>query len=291
MTRCFKRYSYLAELVSLSNSSFEGAQILQNSEQCYPVPRNMTMKLTNEQISATVLYFGLFNGVGPTRTQSKMIVRGPSYSFAANITVEGCATSTMLGQYCNETVEQLSCGLSRNNSGNGSASGFFNQSMVSCRNNFETSCLGDEEIMIYTLEILRIAEFLTISAENVRLRPLSSTGDVSGIDLICYARYGAMPSTTVHDYSGNLNTSPLVVNSPKVGQWYISIIALNLSKVFGGSLSNVSKVCYSLELQVLECPMGKAGPNRLFERYMLQVSIFKKCVMCSSYCLLLYKFC
>ncbi|KAK8612003.1 hypothetical protein V6N13_132036 [Hibiscus sabdariffa] len=263
----------LKELVSLSNSSFEGTQILQNSEQCYPVPRNMTMKLTNEQISARVLYFGLFNGVGPTRTQSKMIVRGPSYSFAANITVEGCVISTMQGQYCNQTVEQLSCGLSRNNSGNGSASGFFNQSMVSCRNNFETSCHGDEEMKIYTLEILRIAEFITISAENVRLRPLSNTLNSSGIDLICYARYGAMPSATVHDYSGNLNKSPLVINAPKVGQWYISILALNLSKVIGGSQSNVSQVCYSLELQELECPLGKAGPNCLSERYMLQILI------------------
>ncbi|KAK8583342.1 hypothetical protein V6N13_022048 [Hibiscus sabdariffa] len=205
--------TWFRELVSLSNSTFEGTQVLQNSEQCYPVPRNVTMKLTNDQISARVLYFGLFNGVGPTRTQSKMIVRGPSYSFAANITVEGCVTSTMQGQYCNQTVEQLSCGLSRNNSGNGSASGFFNQSMVSCWNNFETSCLEDEEIKIYTLEILQIAEFLTISAE----------------DPLC-------------------------------------MIIL----VIGGSQRNVSKVCYSLDLQELECPLGKAGPNCLSERYMLQ---------------------
>ncbi|KAG8486335.1 hypothetical protein CXB51_019821 [Gossypium anomalum] len=309
----------LGELVALSSSSFEGTQVLQNSEQCYPVPRNMTMKLTNEQISARVLYFGLFNGVGPTRTQSKMvrlltelfytsfmagsivsgfyvvlthflcycsglqIVRGPSYSFAANISVEGCITSSMQGQYCNQTVELLSCGLSRNNSGNGSASGFFNQSMLSCRNNFETSCLGDEEMKIYTLEILRVAEFLTISAENVRLRPVNNSGNSSGIDLMCFARYGAMPSATLHDFSGNLNKSPLVINSPKVGQWYISILALNLSKETGGSQSNVSKVCYSLELQELECPLGKAGPNCLSERYMLQTVLRKDSTPFESY--------
>ncbi|PPD94303.1 hypothetical protein GOBAR_DD08675 [Gossypium barbadense] len=271
------------ELVALSNSSFEGTQVLQNSEQCYPVPRNMTMKLTNEQISARVFYFGLFNGVGPTRTQSKMIVRGPSYSFAANISVEGCITSSMQGQYCNQTVELLSCGLSRNNSGNGSASGFFNQSMLSCRNNFVTSCLGDEEMKIYTLEILRVAEFLTVSAENVRLRPVNNSGNSSGIDLMCFARYGAMPSATLHDFSGNLNKSPLVINSPKVGQWYISILALNLSKETGGSQSNVSKVCYSLELQELECPPGKAGPNCLSERYMLQTVLRKDSTPFESY--------
>ncbi|XP_022757409.1 uncharacterized protein LOC111304758 isoform X2 [Durio zibethinus] len=273
----------LKALVTLSNGSFEGIQVLQNREQCYPVPRNMTMKLTNEQISARVLYFGLFNGVGPTRTQSKMIVRGPAYSFAANISVEGCITSTMQGQYCNQTVEMLSCGQSGNISENGSVSGFFNQSMVSCRNNFETSCLGDGEMKIYSLEILRIAEFLTISAQNVRLRPLNSTGNSSEIDLMCFARYGAMPSATLHDYSGNLNKSPLVIPSPKVGSWYISILSLNLSKEIDGAQSNVSKVCYSLELQELECPLGKAGPNCSSERYMLQTVLRKDSTPFESY--------
>lgn len=273
----------LKALVALSNGSFEGIQVLQNTEQCYPVPRNMTMKLTNEQISARVLYFGLFNGVGPTRTQSKMIVRGHSYSFAANISVEGCITSTMQGQYCNQTVELLSCGLSGSSSGNGSVSGFFNQSMVSCRNNFETSCHGDGEMKVYSLDILRITEFLTISAQNVRFRPLNSTRNSSGIDLMCFARYGAMPSATVHDYSGTLNKSPLVIQSPKVGHWYFSILPLNISKAIGGSQNNVSKVCYSLELQELECPLGKAGPNCSSERYMLQTVLRKDSTPFESY--------
>ncbi|PPD77710.1 hypothetical protein GOBAR_DD25363 [Gossypium barbadense] len=244
--------------VALSNRSFDGIQVLQNMEQCYPVPRNMTMKLTNEQISARVLYFGLFNGVGPTRTQSKMIVRNRAYSFTANISVEGCTTSTMQGQYCNQTIELLSCARSGNSSGNGSVSGFFNQSMVLCRNNFETSCHGDGEMKIYSLEILRITESLTISVQNLRLRPLDSIGNSSRIYLMCFARYGAMPLATLHDYSGDLNQSPLVIRFPKVGQWYISILALHLAKEIGGALSNVSKVCYSLEVQELECPLGKA---------------------------------
>ncbi|MBA0831747.1 hypothetical protein Goarm_016186, partial [Gossypium armourianum] len=256
--------------VALSNRSFDGIQVLQNMEQCYPVPRNMTMKLTNEQISARVLYFGLFNGVGPTRTQSKMIVRNRAYSFTANISVEGCTTSTMQGQYCNQTIELLSCARSGNSSGNGSGSGFFNQSMVLCRNNFETSCHGDGEMKIYSLEILRITESLTISVQNLRLRPLDSIGNSSRIYLMCFARYGAMPLATLHDYSGDLNQSPLVIRFPKVGQWYISILALHLAKEIGGALSNVSKVCYSLEVQELECPLGKAGPNCSSERYMLQ---------------------
>ncbi|GMI98417.1 hypothetical protein like AT2G46060 [Hibiscus trionum] len=260
--------------VALSNRSFEGIQVLQNSELCYPVPRNLTMKLTNEQISAGVLYFGFFNGVGPTRTQSKMIVRSPAYSFSANISVEGCTTSLVQGQYCNQTIEMLSCGRSGNSSGNGSVSGF-NQSMVTCRNNFHTSCLGDGEMKIYSLEILQIAESLTLSVQNPRLRPLNSTGNSSRIDLMCFARYGATASATLHDYSGNLNQSPLVIHFPKVGLWYFSILALNVSKEIEVAQSNVSKVCYSLELQELECPLGKAGPNCSSERYMLQTVLRK----------------
>ncbi|KHG06916.1 Transmembrane protein 8B [Gossypium arboreum] len=269
--------------VALSNRSLDGIQVLQNMEQCYPVPRNMTMKLTNEQISARVLYFGLFNGVGPTRTQSKMIVRNRAYSFAANISVEGCTTSTMQGQYCNQTVELLSCARSGNSSGNGSVSGFFNQSMVLCRNNFETSCHGDGEMKIYSFEILRITESLTISVQNLRLRPLDSIGNSSRIYLMCFARYGAMPLATLHDYSGDLNQSPLVIRFPKVGQWFVSILALHLAKEIGGALSNVSKVCYSLEVQELECPLGKAGPNCSSERYMLQTVLRKYSTPFESY--------
>ncbi|OMP00377.1 hypothetical protein COLO4_12736 [Corchorus olitorius] len=245
----------------------------------------MTMRLTNEQISAGVLYLGLFNGVGPTRTQSKMIVRGPAYSFAVNISVEGCTASTMQGQYCNQTVELLSCGLSGSyhGSGNLSVTGFYNQSMVSCRNNFETSCNRDGEMNIYSLEIRRIAELLTISAENVTLRSPSSTGNRSEIDLMCFARYGAIPSATVHDYSGNLNKFPLVIHSPKVGRWYISILPLNLSKEIGGAQSNVSTVCYSLDVQELQCPLGKAGPNCSSERYMLQTILRRDSTPFESY--------
>lgn len=46
----FKTFSLAGALVALSNRSFDGIQILQNMEQCYPVPRNMTMKFTNEQV-------------------------------------------------------------------------------------------------------------------------------------------------------------------------------------------------------------------------------------------------
>lgn len=135
---------------------------------------------------------------------------------------------------------------------------------------------------IYSLEILRIAELLTISVKNVRLRPLNSTGNSSRIDVMCFARYGAMPSATLHDYSGNLNKSPLVIHSPKAGRLYITILPLNLSKEIGVAQGNASTVCYSLELQALECPLGKAGPTCSAERYMLQVGVVNECVFSVS---------
>lgn len=84
----------------LSNGSSGEIQNLQNIEQCYPLQKRMKFKLTSQQVVAfTVLglffcyklasfsntkknsmqitpgvyYIGLFNGIGPIRTQSKMV--------------------------------------------------------------------------------------------------------------------------------------------------------------------------------------------------------------------------
>lgn len=247
----------------LQNGSFDGISDLQNTELCYPMQKNITIVLTSEQVSPGVMFFGLFNGVGDTRTQSKMIVRGNSYSFTANVSVEGCVTSTMYGLYCNQTVEPLSC------AGNPSVSNSYNQTVFSCGSNFESSsCLGEGEMKVYSIEILGIVEQLTLTAQNVTLS--NSTGNSSAIDLMCFMRHGAMPSASLYDYSGNLDKAPLVIGSPKVGRWYISIIPANLSKELGGNQSSISKICYSMELQQLLCPSGKAGPNCSSERYTLQ---------------------
>ncbi|GLT46582.1 hypothetical protein SLA2020_203260 [Shorea laevis] len=233
-------------LGALQNGSFEGPLDVQNTEKCYPMQKNITIMLTSEQISPGVWYFGLFNGVGATRTQSKMIVRAPAYSFVANISVEGCMTSTMYGQYCNQTVELLSCGQSGsyNEMENPLVSNLYNQSLVSCRNNFETPCLGDGELKVYSVEIFEIAEQLIIRAENVTSS--NKTGNFSGIDLMCFVRHGAMASASLHDYSGNLNEAPLVVGSPK-------------------------------------CPQGKAGPNCISDRYMLQTLLRRDSIPFESY--------
>ncbi|KAL9435145.1 hypothetical protein AB3S75_021415 [Citrus x aurantiifolia] len=215
-------------LGSFSNGSSNEFEDIQNEEQCYPMQKNISVKLTNEQISPGAWYLGFFNGVGAIRTQSKMIIRGPSYSFTANISVEGCTTSTMWGQYCNQ-------------------------------NSFDSPCHGNGEIKVFFLDVLGIAEQLIIMAMNVTFSMTQSnnTLNAGGANIMCFARHGAMPSEILHDYSGDISNGPLIVDSPKV--------------------------CYSLEWQVLECPMGKAGLNCKWERYILQTVIRKETLFESYY--------
>ncbi|EXC35101.1 hypothetical protein L484_021463 [Morus notabilis] len=274
-------------LVPAFNSSFEGIQALHNGEQCYPMHKNFTVNLTNEQISFGVWYFGLFNGIGPTRTQSKMISRGPAYSFSANITVEGCTTSTMLGQYCNQTIDSLLCSTySYSISANFSEAMLYNQTMniISCKNNFETSCHGDGEQKVYTLDVMGLAEELQITARNISFNVTpNNTGNFSELKLMCIVRHGAMPSTTLHDYSSDISKAPLLIRSPKIGRWYISLLPVNLSKEFSGIQGTDIKVCYSMEAKVLQCPLGKAGPNCTWEKFILQTVLRRGSAPFESY--------
>ncbi|KAM2005473.1 hypothetical protein ACFX15_000650 [Malus domestica] len=199
-----------AVLAPLYNGSYKGIQALQSSQQCYPMQKNFTLKLTNEQISPGVWYFGLFNGIGPTRTQSKMINRAPSYSFSANITVEGCTTLTMWGPGCNQTINTLSCAQSNSYSAADNSS-----------------------------EAVGVSHELKILAKDVWLNVTSSD------------------------------------NTKNVGRWYITVLPLNVSKELEGSLDTDTKVCYSLESKLLECPEGKAGANCTWEMYTLQTSLRK----------------
>lgn len=267
-------------LAPLTNVSIEGIQGHQNLELCYPMQRYIEVKLTNEQIPPGVWYFGLFNGIGSSRTQSKMIVRGSSYTFTANVTVEGCSPSTMFGQYCNQTVDPLSCSLSdgRSIAENVLEAMSYNQtveSLVACRSTFTTSCLGEGETKMYYLDVESVAEELTISATDVRLNITQSdnSSNVSGISLTGLARLGAIPSAALHDDSSNLNTGPLVIRSPKVGRWYISIGPFNLSKELGSIPANNVRICYSMESYLLQCPYGKTGPNCTWNRYVLQAIV------------------
>ncbi|KDP28600.1 hypothetical protein JCGZ_14371 [Jatropha curcas] len=262
----------LVELGPVSNSSFEALHGPENV-QCYPMQKNIMVKLTNEQISPGVWYLGLFNGIGPTRTQSKMIIRSPAYSFSANVSVEGCTTSTMWGQYCNQTIDSLSCSPSDsfNPIENVSNADFqTTENVVSCKN-VETSCLGEGEVKVYSLEVQEVAEQLIIMIVNVSSSTTLSSNafNASGTNLTYFVRHGAMPSIALHDYSGDLNKASLVIRFPKIGRWFIAI-SPSLSNGFRRNQNISIQICYSFKWQVLQCPLGKAGFNCTSERYVLE---------------------
>lgn len=103
--------SYLGNIFSHSilNYTFGGLPNLRDVEQCIPFQKNLTMTLTNEQMSPGIWYIGFFNGLGPARTQSKMISRGQAYMFRTSIKIEACTISTAWGPYCNQTIDTISC--------------------------------------------------------------------------------------------------------------------------------------------------------------------------------------
>lgn len=270
-------------LGSLSNGSIGAFEGVQSAELCYPLEKRLTLKLTNEQITPGVWYAGLFNGVGIMRTQSKMISRGSSYSFTANVSVEGCIMSDLWGQFCNQSIKALSCSqLSVGNSLTNVSSVDLNdgttEDMVSCRDPVKDSCLGNHETRVYSLEIIGMVERLTISATDIRLNKTlffnnsDKTGEVA---LMCYARYGSIALATLHDFSGDISKSSLIIPLPKVGRWYITIASVNLTKGYGVVQESVTRVCYSLAWEVAECPMGKAGFNCTSEIYTLQTVLRK----------------
>ncbi|XP_040866697.1 uncharacterized protein [Glycine max] len=248
--------------------------------------KNITMKLTNEQISPGALYIGLFNGIGDTRTQSKMIIRGSAYSFSANISVEACSNSMMRGELCNSTIYPLSCtAFDVYNSMKATVKKPMMENAMTCKSNLETFCAQEGVPEFYSLDITNMAEELTIMAPNVTFNTtasnnISSANDVS---LMCFARHGAIPSETLHDYSGDLNKAPLIIRYPLIGRLYISILPINVKKKFGGTQDENLKVCYSMESRVLQCPLGKAGSNCTMDSYTLQTVLRRGATPFESY--------
>ncbi|KAH1199777.1 Transmembrane protein 8B [Glycine max] len=245
-------------------------------ERCFPMQKNITMKLTNNQISPGVWYIGLFNGIGPTRTQSKMIIRGPSFSFIANISVEACTNSMMRGDFCNSSVYPLSCAESDvSNALEAKMNKSMLESLVTCKSNFEAFCVHEGVPNFFSLDIMNVAEEIIITAANIRFN-VSRSNDIS---LMCFVRHGAMPSVTSNDYNINIAKGPLVIHSPLIGRWYISIVPVNLTKTQDNSV----RVCYSVESQVLQCPLGKAGPNCTMDSYLLQTFVRRGSTPFESY--------
>ncbi|KAK9743037.1 hypothetical protein RND81_03G212700 [Saponaria officinalis] len=238
----------------------------------------MMLKLTNEQISPGVWYVGVFNGIGATRTQGKMINRGSAFSFSTNVSVEGCVVANLWGQFCNQSIKALSCSESDTNylMTINSTSDFSNEpveDVVSCRSSDHDSCLGNNDTIVYSLSVIGIPEHMSISATDINLNGtvLNKSIDKSNqFALMCYARYGAIALGTVHDYSGDLSKGPLVIPLPKTGLWYITILLVNTSKGNDGVQDSAVRVCYSLDWQVSECPSGRAGFNCTSKLYTLQ---------------------
>ncbi|XP_021850228.2 uncharacterized protein [Spinacia oleracea] len=265
-------------LGSLSNGSVGAIEDAQNSELCYPLEKRVTLKLTNEQITPGVWYAGLFNGVGVMRTQSKMISRGSSYSFTANVSVDVCIASNLWGQFCNQSIKALSCSrlnvdISSTNVSASDLNDGTTKNVVSCRDPVKDSCLGDNETRVYSLEIIGMVERLTISATDIRQNKTSSFNNadtVGKVSLMCYARYGAISVATMHDFSGDISRGSLIIPLPKVGRWYITIAPVNLTKGLAAVQESVTRVCYSLAWEIAECPLGKAGFDCNSEIYTLQ---------------------
>lgn len=201
------------------------------------------------------------------------INRGQSYSFNGNVSVEACTTPQMSGQFCNQTVDSLSCLDSYNLPKGSSDNQTFLQmakDVVHCRTMDNETCHEANGAKVFSLDVVGIAEKLIITVSNVSFNLAGSSNNTNKVVLSCYARHGSIPRSTLHDYSGNLSQGPLIIPTPKIGRWYVTVHPVSISS---GETGISTRVCYSLEWQVLQCPMGKAGPNCTWERYMLQVRI------------------
>ncbi|KAH6779905.1 transmembrane protein-like protein [Perilla frutescens var. hirtella] len=261
----------------ISNYSFVVSQSLQNFEKCHPMQKNIWLRVTNEQISPGTWFFGLFNGIGPVRTQSKMINRGSEYSFSGNISVEGCMTSTMLGQFCNQTVNVLSCSESYNLTGTGLENGFYKgmkNNAIACRNANGIVC-HEGGPNIYSLDVMGIVDEIFVAVTNLTFNETKPSNATGSLSLMCYARHGSMPLKTVYDFSVDISKAPLVINFPKAGRWYITVQPIDNSNKSETVQSSSFKACYLLVWQVNQCPLDKAGLNCTFERHILQTVLRK----------------
>ncbi|CAL9154034.1 unnamed protein product [Musa hybrid cultivar] len=312
--------------------SFGGASNLSFIDQCIPFQKNLSVTLTNELISPGIWYFGFFNGLGPARTQSKMINRGKAYIFSISIVIEGCSTMGVWGPYCNQSVNMIPCFQSsidkhsrklldlnmyswgslnhmaqagedkeanyhlsskwmtmKYKQVDNNASMFVTaENLMTCNNTIELSCLRNGELNIYAVDIVSITSQFVVSLTDLRFNQTSSTenlGNFSEIRLMSYARYNAMPLKSLHDYSTDISRAPLIVNSPKVGRWYIAFQAVNQTEASGTMQETFlnGSLCFSFMLQVPECSSGKAGFNCTWEAHTLQRASKNSAVPFASY--------
>lgn len=206
---------------------------------------------------------------------SLKIIRGPAYSFAANITVEACTNSMMMGDFCNSPVYPFSCTTSNVNSSlkATTANEPLLENLMTCKSSLKTFCADEIVSNVFSFDIINVADKFTITASDVKFNVTPSnktSGAADDVSLMCFVRHGSMPSVASYDYSSDLSKFPLVIHSPLIGRWYITIVPINPIKIQDSNIS----VCYSVEYHVLQCPLGKAGPNCKMDIYTLQVVFF-----------------
>jgi hypothetical protein len=200
----------------------------------------------------------------------------------------------MRGEFCNKTVNPLSCTASDvYKSSKATVKKPTMENAVTCKSNFETFCVQEGVPNLYSVDITNVVEELTITAGNIRfnITPSSNGSGSNDVNLLCFARHGAIPANSLYDYSSDLYKAPLVIRSPLIGRWYISVLPVNLTKKFEETQDHDVKVCYSLESQMLQCPLGKAGPNCTMSSYALQVVLIPRCVFSFVFILVLVHFC
>uniref|UniRef100_A0A1D1Y5Z4 Transmembrane protein 8B n=2 Tax=Anthurium amnicola TaxID=1678845 RepID=A0A1D1Y5Z4_9ARAE len=146
---------------------------------------------------------------------------------------------------------------------------------VLCNNSVEALCLGDGDMKFYSLDIVDPTSQFEIVADKVKLIDMTlvnSTVNYGNIFLMCYARYNAMPLRTFYDFSAEISRTPLIVQLPEIGRWFIAVHVINKTEVNGEMQDSFfnAKLCFSLRWEVHACPLGKAGLNCTWNLQSLQ---------------------
>lgn len=149
--------------------------------------------------------------------------------------------------------------------------------LVSCNNSI-ISCIGNGELKFYSFDVVVPVTQFSITSAELMLNQTSVSNSSAGFDgflVMCYARYNALPLSSVHDHSADISRTPLIVNSPKIGQWFVALQVLNKKKVDEEMQGNFSEstLCFSLQWQLRQCNNGKTGQNCTWESHVLQVEL------------------
>lgn len=232
-----------------------------------------------------------------------------------DIVIEGCSTTGMSGPYCNRPINMISCSQSSINKhsrilldsndvvhvGEYREANYFlssskwmnaehkqvdtNDTMfvpadnfLMCNNSLESSCLRDGEWSIYVMDIVSITSQFVISLTDLKFNqtPPTENTDFGRILVMSYVRYNVVPLESLHDYSADISSGPLIIKSPKIGRWFLGFRAVNQTKVSGAVQETLldGSLCFSFMWLVPECNSGKAGFNCTWEAHALRVGLW-----------------